>query len=64
MRALCLVLILCGACAKKPPAKAPAPPAEPAAAPAPEAPGAPDAQPMERKGSRKGDPCEGGEKPH
>jgi len=63
MRALCLVLILCGACVKKTPAKAPPPPAEPAAAPAPAA-EPPGSQPMERKGGRQGDPCEGGEKPH
>ncbi len=60
MRALCLLLILCGACAKKPAPKAPPPPpatdepaADPAAAPV-------DSQPVERRG----DPCEGGEKPH
>jgi hypothetical protein len=58
MRSLGLAFLAClalGACAKKqPPAKAPA---APAAEPAPAAP--PDSQPMERKG----DPCEGGEKP-
>jgi hypothetical protein len=66
MRALCLVLILCGACAKKPPVKAPPPAAEPAAEPAPAAapPGVPIPEPMERKGGKRGDPCEGGEKPH
>jgi hypothetical protein len=61
MRALCLLLIVCGACMKKPAAKAaaPTPPADATPAPSPGAP-PPPTQTMERKG----DPCSGGEKPH
>jgi len=63
MRALGLLFVVCaalGACGKKQPAKAPQPPADTkSVAPDPNAP-APASEPMERKG----DPCEGGEKPH
>jgi hypothetical protein len=59
MRALCLLLIVCGACTKKPAAKAPTPP-PPAEMPAPTPEAAPGSQPVERIG----DPCEGGEKPN
>jgi hypothetical protein len=68
MRALCVAILLCSACAKKPAAKAPAAEpgtterkAEPAAADAPApAPGAAPA-PAKSMLPAAGDPCSGGE---
>jgi hypothetical protein len=59
MRALCLLLIVCGACTKKPAPKTPVPPPAETTAPAPSS-TPPEPETMERKG----DPCEGGEKPN
>jgi hypothetical protein len=66
MRALCLAILLCAACAKKPAAQAPAPPptateskeATPGGAPADMAP-APAAQPPPKS---RDNPCSGGER--
>jgi hypothetical protein len=73
MRALCVLLIVCGACVTKPAPKATTPPppeptVEPALGAQP-APGAPVGRPAPRptpppKPDFKGDPCSGGEKPH
>lgn len=62
MRTLGLLFLLCAACGRKPPPKAPAP-----APPASESDKkSPDdtAKPASTNVQRTGDPCDGGEKPH